>query len=99
MPAHWTYLFYVQQLGIFQTRLDDLQVGRNNYCNLIGTFYLGPWETNMMEISGRIGIQALIDPDYLYNQRMNLIFGTAQSLILAITVFVSIFKPWKKVNK
>ena len=63
---------------------------------LFGTFYLGPWETVMMEISGRLGISALSDPSYLYNQQMNLIFGALQCLVLMVTVFISIFKPWKK---
>jgi hypothetical protein len=49
-----------------------------------------------MEISRTLGIEALKDPDYLYNQRMNLIFGAIQCLILMITVFISIFKPWKQ---
>ena len=66
---------------------------------LIGTFYLGPWETNMMDISGKLGMEALSDPDYLYNQKMNLVFGTAQCFILMVTVFISIFKPWKKKKK
>ena len=30
------------------------------------------------------------------NQKMNLFFGALQCLILMITVFISIFKPWKK---
>ena len=63
---------------------------------LFGTFYLGPWETTMMEISGKLGMPALSDPDYLYNQRMNLFFGALQCLILMVTVFISIFKPWRK---
>jgi flagellar biosynthesis protein FliQ len=63
---------------------------------LFGTFWLGPWETNMMEISGRLGVSALSDQAYLYNQRMNIIFGGLQCLVLMITVFISIFKPWKK---
>jgi uncharacterized membrane protein len=63
---------------------------------LFGTFYLGPWETAMMEISGNLGMAALSDQDYLYNQKMNLIFGALQCLILMITVFISIFKPWRK---
>ena len=49
-----------------------------------------------MDISGNIGMSALNDPAYLYNQKMNLVFGTLQCLILMITVFISIFKPWKK---
>jgi len=62
---------------------------------LFGTFFLGPWETNMMEISGKIGISSLNDAEYLYNEKMNLIFGTIQVLVLMITIFISIFKPWK----
>ncbi len=62
---------------------------------LFGTFFLGPWETTMMEISGKIGAACLHDQNYLYNERMNFIFGSIQVLILIITVFVSMFKPWK----
>ena len=63
---------------------------------LFGTFFLGPWETTMMEISGKLGISSLNNPAYLYNQKMNLILGATQILVLMITVFISIFKPWKK---
>ncbi|HWR01655.1 MAG TPA: hypothetical protein VN371_07290 [Chlorobaculum sp.] len=62
---------------------------------VFGTFFLGPWETAMMEISGKLGISSLNEPFYIYNQRMNLIFGTLQVTLLVITLFVSIFKPWK----
>lgn len=62
---------------------------------LFGTFYLGPWETKMMEISGEQGLSALADKEYLYNQRMNLYFGLLQCLTLIVTIFVSIFKPWR----
>jgi len=63
---------------------------------LFGTFFLGPWETTMMEISGKLGISSLNDQSYLYNQKMNVIFGGIQCIVLMITVFISIFKPWKK---
>lgn len=62
---------------------------------LFGTFFLGPWETSMTEISGQLGISSLSDPGYLYNERMNFILGIIQVLILITTVFISIFKPWK----
>ena len=62
---------------------------------LFGTFFLGPWETKMMEISGKLGLSSLNDPVYLYNEKMNMIFGTVQVLILVTTIFISIFKPWK----
>jgi len=62
---------------------------------LFGTFYLGPWEANMMEISGKIGISSLSNSEYLHSEKMNLIFGTIQVLVLMTTIFISIFKPWK----
>ncbi|MDB9823081.1 hypothetical protein OAC89_05200 [Deltaproteobacteria bacterium] len=63
---------------------------------LFGTFWLGPWETDMMKISGELGISASSSPTYLYNQKMNFIFGGLQCLLLMITLFISIFKPWKR---
>jgi uncharacterized membrane protein len=62
---------------------------------LFGTFFLGPWETGMMEISGRLGITALGNREYLYDQGMNLAFGCVQCLVLVLTVFISVFKPWR----
>ncbi len=63
---------------------------------LFGTFFLGPWETTMMEVSGRIGMSSLTDQAYLCNEMMNLIFGGVQCSLLIVTIFISIFKPWKK---
>ena len=65
---------------------------------LFGTFFLGPWEKTMMEISGSLGLSALRNSEYLYNENMNLIFGIMQVLVLMITIFISIFKPWKSRN-
>ena len=62
---------------------------------LFGTFFLGPWETEMMNISGELGITALNDSSYLYSQKMNFIWGGIQTFLLMVTVFISIFKPWK----
>lgn len=63
---------------------------------VFGTFWLGPWETAMMEISGKLGISALQDPAYLRSQYLNLAFGGLQTATLIVLVFISIFKPWKK---
>ena len=62
---------------------------------LFGTFFLGPWETAMMNISAELGLAALTDQEYLYNQRMNLWFGTLQCVVLLFTVWISVFKPWR----
>ena len=62
---------------------------------VFGTFFLGPWESAMMEISGKLGMTSLGNSAYLYNQKMNLLFGTLQVVILMVTLFISIFKPWR----
>jgi uncharacterized membrane protein len=62
---------------------------------LFGSYFLGPWETAMVEISGKLGIASLRSPEYLYNERMHVIFAAVQLLALFTMVFVSIFKPWK----
>jgi hypothetical protein len=49
----------------------------------------------MMEISGKLGMSSLSDQAYLYNERMNFIFGAIQVLILVTRIFISILKPWK----
>jgi uncharacterized membrane protein len=66
---------------------------------VFGTVCLGPWETAMTDISGRLGMKALADAAYLYNENMNFIWGCVQVAILVATVFVSIFKPWKNIWK
>ncbi|MGD9161213.1 MAG: DUF2269 family protein [Desulfobacteraceae bacterium] len=63
---------------------------------LVGTFFLGPWEETMMELSGKLGMGSFNDTEYLYNQKMHVIFGVVQVLALIITIFISVFKPWKK---
>ncbi|MBN2396828.1 MAG: hypothetical protein JXI32_00470 [Deltaproteobacteria bacterium] len=62
---------------------------------VFGTFFLGPWETTMMEISEKLGMSSLDDPEYLHNEKMNLLFGIIQVSVLVVTIFVSVFKPWK----
>jgi len=66
---------------------------------IIGTFFLGPWERGMVNISGEMGLAALHDANYLYNQKMYLIIGALQCMLVLVTIFISIFKPWKNISK
>ena len=63
---------------------------------LFGTFFLGPWETRMMDLSGQLGAAAPADAAYRYNMLMHESFGAFQVALLITTVFISIFKPWKR---
>jgi hypothetical protein len=62
---------------------------------LFDSYFLGPWATAMVEISGKLGMTSLSSPEYLHNERMHLVFAGVQLLALLITVFVSIFKLWR----
>lgn len=66
---------------------------------VFGTICLGPWEEGMMAISGQLGMKAVTDVAYVYNEQMNFTWGLVQVSILMVTVFVSIFKPWKNIWK
>jgi uncharacterized membrane protein len=66
---------------------------------VFGTVCLGPWETRMMEISGRLGLGALTDAAYLESEHLNLVWGALQVAILVAVIFISIFKPWKNIRK
>ena len=63
---------------------------------LLGTFFLGPWEATMMEISGGHGIAALNDSSCPYSRKMNFVLGVLQTIVLMVAVFISIFKPCGK---
>ena len=66
---------------------------------LFGTFCLGPWLNGCPPISRELGLKALSDPAYVYYVTMNKWFGTAQALTIVFAVFVSVLKPWKKVQR
>jgi len=62
---------------------------------LSGTFFLGPWETAMNDISRLQGGAALLDTNYLSSMYLNFWFGILQVVLLVSAMFLSVFKPWK----
>ncbi len=66
---------------------------------LFGTFFLGPWLNEAVEIIGRQKDLALQNPKFIYNFEMNMIFGAIQVVILVFQVFLSAIKPWGKMSK
>lgn len=66
----------------------------------MGTFFLGPWLNNMLNISNEIGFKPAQNYLYASNFNLNLYFGILQASLLIVVVFVSILKPWgKRVKK
>lgn len=66
---------------------------------LFGTFFLGPWTNEMTAIAGAERADAWRNEIYLYDRRMVMIFGAVQTLLLAVTLFITVFRPWGKKSK
>jgi hypothetical protein len=66
---------------------------------VFGTFWLGPWLSDMAHTAKDLGLKALSDPEYLSGRRNLAILGTFQALTIIFAVFISTLKPWKKKRK
>lgn len=67
---------------------------------LFGTFVLGPWVNENVEIASLLRDEAMTDSTLLHNVQMSQIWGTVQVTILVLTfIVVSVQKPWKSKKK
>ena len=64
-----------------------------------GTFLLGEWEELMGKMSKEVGIASLTYAPFLEVKAKHLGVGIVQLTALGTAVFLSVFRPWKKVNK
>ena len=81
--------------GFFRHKWLIAKWGITVFCILSGTFFLGPWETAMNDISRQQGGAALLDAQYLSSMRLNFWFGMLQVVLLVSAMVLSVFKPWK----
>jgi len=65
----------------------------------LGTIYSGPWISSMVDISEKMGLEALNNESYLWFDKSQLIMGAGMTSTLTLTIFISIFKPWKSKKK
>ena len=63
---------------------------------VFGTFWLGPWLSDMAHIAKDKGMEALNDSQYVSNRYNSMIFGTSQACTVIFAVLISTIKPWKK---
>lgn len=64
---------------------------------LFGTFALGPWVNETVEIANELRDAAMTDATLLHNIEMSQTYGTIQVIILVVAfLVVSVLKPWKK---
>lgn len=67
---------------------------------LFGTFVLGPWVNENVEIASGLRDMAMNDSTLLHNIEMSKIWGTTQVVILVLTfIVISVQKPWKAKKK
>jgi uncharacterized membrane protein len=66
------------------------------FCLLSGTFWLGPLETNMLNISSQFGANAPMDEKYISGIYLNFWLGIMQIALLIFAMFISVLKPWKR---
>lgn len=61
-----------------------------------GTWVLGPCINNNVIIANQLRDAALTDPAFLDNIQTTQIWGTVQTVLLLVLIFISVQKPWKK---
>jgi uncharacterized membrane protein len=66
---------------------------------LVGTFYLGPMTTEMVDISKELGLAALRNEGFLTRWQIGLGAGVINCALLFIAFIVSTLKPWKNKRK
>lgn len=63
---------------------------------LFGTFVLGPCINDNVVIAGQLRDAALTDPVFLNNLQSSQLYGSIQTTLLLLYIFISVQKPWKK---
>lgn len=60
-----------------------------------GTWYLGPWSVEMLELAQDLGLAALAAPDFLALRSGHLSFLIVNLAVFILLIAVSVFKPWE----
>ena len=63
---------------------------------LFGTFFLGPWVNENVEIANNLRQGAFNDATFQQNLEMNAIWGSVQLALLLFVLVISVQKPWRK---
>ena len=80
--------------GFFKHRWLTVKWILTAFSILFGTFILGPWINNNVDLSKNIN--DIATSEIAHNLSMTQIWGTLQLSMLLIMVIISVLKPWKK---
>ena len=62
---------------------------------ILGTIFSGPWISEMVRISGELGMDAFNNAEYQWFDKNQTLMGVCMNIALIITFFISVFKPKK----
>ena len=66
---------------------------------VLGTFWLGKWTNESVYMVQEQGLKVYSNSEYIDFQTTLKFWGSLQFGILIFLFFISVFKPWKKLNK
>lgn len=84
--------------GFFRHRWIAVKWGVTISLILFGTFFLGPWINEMAYISANEYAGALANPAYIFDEEMNMNWGSVQFGLNVLLVILSVLKPWKRLK-
>ncbi len=65
-------------------------------CIASGTFFLGVYEQDMLELSRTLGNSALASPEYAAIRGKHVYLSLVQAALLLFMIGISVIKPWGK---
>lgn len=63
---------------------------------LVGTALLGPWQMQMVSLSGQLESTQIMDTSYDLTRSLFTLVGFLQVIMLVCILVISVFKPWGK---
>uniref|UniRef100_Q3AU88 DUF2269 domain-containing protein n=1 Tax=Chlorobium chlorochromatii (strain CaD3) TaxID=340177 RepID=Q3AU88_CHLCH len=63
---------------------------------VVGTFYLGPLTSDLLQIADAERLAALQNPSYIFGQTVTMWAAVINTLLLSVALFFSVYKPWKR---
>ena len=88
--------FLMTPWGFFKFRWVSIKWISTVSLILFGIFFLGPWMNEMAYLSGVEYANVMFNENYLYAEKMSMIFGNIQFIIGVLLTIISVLKPWGK---
>ena len=64
---------------------------------VFGTLALGPWTNESVSLVQEMGMEAINNSQYQHMQLMQMIFGSLQLSMMLFLLYLTVYKPFKKI--